>query len=355
MSAGITYTAAKYLIQSPLVSSKSTRTPSDNVPDYKGIQPIFGRIMGFSPVAPPGWKPPVPTRSLSRRQPNKSEIISTSSKSSKTPSTGSSKAAAFTVGIGIESAIAQVLTYSRFNIQRNAINSTSIKVTLQDLFKGYQFFSVARLAQFFSMTQAKEVGKAASYAHNPTASQNTHDLVGAAASSASGVLFGLPMELVLLEGVKSTHEGSVFSLKDTVKQTMSDTVRFKARGAGATALRDLPLGGFLVLGAPKIEEALTQFAQDYISAPVIKVVSVLASAAGFCVSTQGADVVKTTIQNNKQLPDKTWDVARQIYEERGIKAFKSGLCPRFSKVAITFLIFNIGVAKLEEGLSKGNF
>ncbi len=355
MSAGITYTAAKVLLQAPVVNSKSTRMPSDNVPDHKGIRPLFGRIKAFSPVAPPGWKPPFPlchppeTKSVAVE--STAEVTSTESASP--TSNPAAKYGAFTVGIGIESAIAQGLTSSRFNIQRNAINSTSIKSTLKDLFKGYQFFSVARLSQFFSMTEAKEWGKDFSKTYNPNASQSTHDLVGAAASSASGVLFGLPMELVLLEGVKSTHEGAAFSLKDTVK--MSDTVRLRARGAGATALRDLPLGGFLVLGAPKIEEALTQFAQDYISAPVIKVVSVLASAAGFCVSTQGADVVKTTIQNNKQLPDKTWDVARQIYEERGIKAFKSGLCPRFSKVATTFLIFNIGVAKLEEGLSKGNF
>jgi hypothetical protein len=273
--------------------------------------------------------------------------INQNSTSKKTDTKTSIKHSALTLGTLGESATALTLTNQRFHIQSNKINGTAHKLQVKNIIKGYQFFPVVRLIQFSSMLQAKEWG----IQQTETSKILDPKTAGAICSSLAGLPFNYPMECILLDGVQATHQQQPFSLPAAGKKLLTDAAHGKLRGFGATMIRDLPFGAAAVTLPEIIEKQWGGLASNYMSVSSIKTAATLFSAAVFCIATQPADVIKTSIQNNSQLPNNMIKAGKKIVADRGKLALFSGLSARYSKVAATFLILNNGVSALEKWMT----
>jgi hypothetical protein len=255
------------------------------------------------------------------------------------------------LGIGIEATSALGLTNARFNTQRNAVLGVSKNLKPSEYLKCASFFIPARLVQFFSMVEAKEHGKTFSHHMFPSASQLTHNLSGAMFSTVAGLPFSLPMEIVLIKGINAGHQGHPFKLLGTVKESVMDTLRGNIRGTKATVLRDGPYGGCAVALPELLENAFEPVMSGW-SEGLKKPVCSLMAAFFYTVASHPADVIKTAIQNNSDLPDAVVKVGRQIVAERGMKALAAGLLARYLKIGFTFLMLNSIVPQIDKALKE---
>jgi hypothetical protein len=262
------------------------------------------------------------------------------------------KCVALAVGSIVESGVALITTNQRFHKQSNTINKSTHPLSAQALVRGYPFFPVVRTVQLSSMFQAKEAGIGFAKTLLPEASPSTYALTGALCSSLTGLPFNYPMEWILLDGVKASHNNSAFSLCDAAKKLWAETRHCRLRGIAPTLMRDLPFGASVATLPSLLEEKLHPPLAEYLSIASIKTLASLTSAAAFCIGTQPADVIKTTLLNNPSLPNKTLTIGQMIYNTRGWSALFSGLAARYCKVAATFLILNNGVPQLEKHLSR---
>ncbi len=260
-------------------------------------------------------------------------------------------ASALFIGIGFEATASLILTNSRFNTQRNAVLGVSKQLKPAEYLKCAGFFIPARLVQFFSMVEAKEQGKHFSHHMFPRASQLTHDLWGAMFSTVVGLPFSLPMEIVLIKGIQAGHEKQPFSLFKTVKDSCMDTLRGNVRGTRATILRDMPYGGCAVALPALLENAFQEHTSGW-SDTVKKPVFSLMAAFFYTLGSHPADVVKTAIQNNPNLPESVSKVGWMIVKERGWGALAAAFPARGTKIGGTFLMLNSIVPALDKAIER---
>jgi len=118
-----------------------------------------------------------------------------------------------------------------------------------------------------------------------------------------------------------------------------------SRGLGPTLAREVPSYGiYFVVYGYLIQ---TSFATDFlgsISAPLI--CGALTGMASW-IPVYPIDVVKTLVQNSDGSADagSSWEVARQLYRQRGIGGFFDGLTPKMLRAAVnhsvTFFVYDI--------------
>ncbi|KAM3073520.1 hypothetical protein ACMFMG_004585 [Clarireedia jacksonii] len=229
------------------------------------------------------------------------------------------------------------------NVVRSFWRGTAPSMIRTGLGSATYFTTLSTIRQYLQRHSIDGPGNTAYTSSSLPKLSNTANLVSGAVARVSAAFLVMPLTILKVRYESSLYSyGSMASAARDIYRT--ERIRGFFAGYGATAARDAPSAGLYVLfyeqfkkrlstlqGQRSVSESLTM--GPSMAATINFSSGVLASATCSFI-TNPFDAVKTRIQLQPQQYKNTWQAARKIVMEDGVRALYDGLSLRLVRKAI---------------------